>query len=98
MCGAKWDLFLLTKVYSAITGVELVRNFTLSTAEIHWLISVSRLLHVARYARQYTSILFGATQAPETFRKYQQMCFMLVDSLKPGEVLPTNIYFKVLPT
>ena len=23
---------------------------------------------------------------------------MLVDSLKPGEVLPPNIYFKVLPT
>ena len=92
------DLFWLTKVYSAITGVELVRNFALSSAEVYWLIWVYRLLHVAKYANCFKTISFGVTKAPQDFKKYQQMLMLLVDSLKPGEVLPQNVYFKLLPT
>ena len=92
------DLFWLTKVYSAITGVELVRNFALSSAKIHWLIRLYRLLHVAKYQNCFKVIPFGVTQAPEQHRKYQQMLMILVNSLKPGEVLRQNVYFQVLPT
>lgn len=92
------DLILLTKVYSAITGVELVRNFTVSTAELFWLVWVSRLLKFATYTRLFKPIQFGVAQAPEDFSKFQQMIAVLLDSLQPGEVLPPAIYFKVLPT